>query len=105
MATQLGEISIHSVVGNIIKGTFRSIYEKNVYAARKNFALDLLEEACLVNDAEDSPLMNLSADDILDVVFETPNEERTNFMIQVAPQVDLTVLAEGAGDWESYMLG
>lgn len=105
MATQLGEISINSIDGNIIKGTFTSIYEKNVYNANKNFALDLLEESCMVNDTEDSPLMKLSEGDILKVVFETPNQERTNFTITVAPHVDLGALVNGSKWWESYMLG
>ncbi len=105
MATQTGEIQLTSIENNIIKGIFESVYEKNVYDASKWFAVQMIQDSCYYKDIEDSPIAQIEEKDILEVIFETPNTPKTNFIIKVALNIDLKDFEGDTWDWESYMLG
>lgn len=105
MATQTGEIQLTSIENNIIKGIFESVYEKNVYYAGKWFGVEMIKEGCYHKDIEHLPIAQIEENDILEVIFETPNVYKTIFMVKVAPNIDLSDFEEGTWDWESYMMG
>jgi hypothetical protein len=105
MATQLGEIQLTSIENNTIKGIFKSVYEKNVYTAGKWFGVEMIKEGCYHKDIEHLPIAKITQDDIIEVIFETPNTVKTNFVVKVAPNIDLKDFEGGASDWDSYMLG
>lgn len=102
MATQLGEVEIRSIEGTIVKGWFKSVYEKNVYTAYPGWGAGLLYDAfsslCAVsrNEADLRP-------HIKSVSFESPNAESTEFTIEVSDSTILDGLQTGY--WESYYLG
>ena len=105
MATQTGEIQLTSIENNIIKGTFKSVYEKNVYTASNHFAIEMIKEGCYHKDIEHLSIAEIEENDILEVVFETPNTPKTNFIIKIASNIDLSDFENGTWDWDSYMLG
>lgn len=102
MATQLGEVEIRSIEGTIVKGWFKSVYEKNVYTADPGWGASLLYDAfsslCDVNrnEAELRPHIKSAS-------FATPNSESTEFTIEVKDPSVLDGLQTGS--WESYYLG
>lgn len=102
MATQLGDLEISSIEGTTIRGSFRSVYEKNVYAAHPSWAAGMLYDAFSslhgVHRSESELLPH-----IRHVEFATPNTASTRFTVEVDDPAVLEGLEPGA--WESYYLG
>lgn len=102
MATQLGEAEIDSIEGPVVRGSFKSVYTKNVHEANPGWGASLLYDAfsSLVGKKRDeSALLPF----IKSVHFTTPNQPRTDFTIEVT---DPDVLADlTPGYRESYYLG
>lgn len=102
MATQLGDISLNSIEGTTLRGSFRSIYEKNVYRASPGWAASLLHDAFQslhgLYRQESTFLPHIRA-----VEFSKPDTAWTEFTIEVDDAKLLEGLEPGA--WESYYLG
>jgi hypothetical protein len=102
MATQLGDISIDSIEGTTIRGSFRSVYEKNVYSASPGWGASMLHDAFSslagAQRSESDLLPHIRS-----VEFTAPNTARTEFTVEVDDPAVLTGLEPGA--WDSYYLG
>lgn len=102
MATQLGQAEIRSIEGTIVKGWFRSCYEKNVYSAYPGWGAGLLYDAfsslCDLNRSESDLRLCIKS-----VTFTSPNAESTEFSIEVTDPSVLSGLE--TGHWDSYYLG
>ena len=102
MATQTGECQIDSIEGATVRGSFTSVYEKNVYTANSGWAAmflyDAFQSLAGLNRAE-GELRNA----IKSVTFETPNTPSTKFVIEVSDAKILEGLTSGY--WESYYVG
>src|SRR5687768_17274509 len=99
MATQLGEAEIDSIEGPVVRGSFKSVYTKNVHTASRDWGASLLYDAfsSLVGQRrEESALLPF----IKSVHFATPNQPRTEFTIEVTDPDVLAGLTTGY--WESY---
>lgn len=115
MATQLGELQIESIEAKVLRGWFKSHYEGNVYGPSPEFGVSCLEEAWDASGQPEGALkeyfqpgkISLAPkkleEEILEVRFETPNQESTFFEIEVKDEA----LFEGLEMvyWESYLLG
>ncbi len=102
MATQLGEISIDTVKGTRVTGSFRSVYDKNVGKASPAWGAALLHDAFAKLLGEQRSVANLKPH-VRAVKFKTPNRDYTTFTVEVD---DAAVLAGlGPGAWDSYYLG
>lgn len=102
MASQLGDLSIDSIEGTTIRGSFRSVNEKNVYSAYPGWGASLLHDAfssLLGQPRSESDLLP----HIRSVAFTTPNTARTEFTVEVDDAAVLAGLEPGA--WDSYYLG
>jgi hypothetical protein len=102
MATQLGEAQIDSIEGPVVRGSFKSVNEKNVHRASPGWGASLLYDAfsSLVGQTRDESVLLTF---IKSVHFATPNQPRTEFTIEVTDPAVLAGLTSGY--WESYYLG
>jgi hypothetical protein len=102
MSSQTGECEIDTIEGNVVRGSFTSVYEKNVHTASRGWAAMLLMDAF-------SSLSGLKRDEseleraIETVTFATPNTPSTTFEITVSRAEALEGLTSGY--WESYYVG
>jgi hypothetical protein len=102
MSSQTGECQIDAIEGTVVRGWFKSVYEKNVHTANTSWA------AMFLKDAFES-LSGLKRDEgelykaIKGVTFETPNAASTKVVIEVSDAAVLSGLEEGY--WESYYVG
>lgn len=108
MATQLGNFDIYEISGTTIKGSYESIYEKNVGHGSRYIATQILIDAweSLGLDPPKSisePSYDSLASSIVSCLFETPRRKKTNFTITVTDPDISASLSTGA--WESYLIG
>lgn len=102
MATQLGEAEIDSIEGPVVRGSFKSVHDRNVHRASPDWGASLLYDAfsSLAGQARSESTLRPF---IKSVHFTTPNQPRTEFTIEVTDPDVLTGLTPGY--WESYYLG
>jgi hypothetical protein len=102
MSTQTGKCSIDAIEGPIVRGTFESVYENNVYTPTHELGAMLLYDAFSslagkhVVEKELTPF-------IISVEFDKPNSPKTNFVIKVRNASILEGLETGC--WDSYYVG
>jgi hypothetical protein len=102
MATQTGECEINSIEGNVVKGSYKSVYDKNVGTANKTTAAMILYDAFSSLVGKEVPEKALEAA-IIKVSYDTPNKQKTKFTIEVSDPAILDGLTTGY--WESYYVG
>jgi hypothetical protein len=102
MATQLGDLEIDSIEGTTVRGSFRSVHDKNVHTADPRWAAGMLYDAFSslsgVHRPEGELLPHIRA-----VQFDTPNTQSTRFTVEVDDPSVLAGLTTGA--WDSYYIG
>ncbi len=102
MATQLGDVQISSIEGTLIRGHFRSVYDKNVGSGSTRwgaaFLYDALSSLCDIERSEGDLLPFIKS-----VAFTSPGAAATDFVVEVTDPAVLKGLTTGF--WESYFLG
>lgn len=102
MATRLGDVQITHIEGSVVRGHFRSLYDKNVGSGTLQwgaaFLYDALSSQCDIerSEAELVPL-------IKSVSFSSPRTAATDFSVEVSDPAVLKGLTTGS--WDSYYLG
>jgi hypothetical protein len=102
MATHLGDLSLDSIDGTTLRGSFRSRHDKNVHRASRDWGAMMLYDAFSslagLARAESELLTHVRS-----VEFTQPNTASTEFTVEVDDPAILTGLSPGA--WDSYYLG
>lgn len=104
MSTQTGDLEINTVEGPVLRGRFRSLYDKNVGWPSVDFAARVLHEG-LHQIGVEAP-EDLIRPRVAGCTFTTPGEPSTQFEITLTDDALVRDVADRLpGYWETYYLG